>query len=72
MASEILAIDLSGIADPIVAPGDHVHFCPECYAFVGCEFACSCPEDLMLEDGAPCGSTAPCIFRSSVQGVDRE
>jgi hypothetical protein len=62
MEPEILVIDLSGFTDPVVAAGAHVHLCPICYAYVGCEYACSCPEDLTLTNGTPCGSTAPCLF----------
>lgn len=60
--NEILVIDLTGGPDPLVAAGEHVHFCPVCYEYVGCEFACSCPDDLALGNGTPCGSTAPCAF----------
>ena len=58
----ILVIDLSTPSVPVIPAGEHVHFCPVCYLYVGCEYACSCPDDLTLDDGTLCGSTAKCTF----------
>jgi hypothetical protein len=60
--TEITVIYLGRQPDPVIAAGQHVHMCPVCYRFVGCEYACSCPDDLIREDGAPCGSVATCAF----------
>jgi len=59
---EILAIRLYGDPVPVIPAGDHVHLCPSCFVYVGCEYACACPEDLTREDGTRCGSPALCIF----------
>lgn len=62
MRGDILVIDLTTPYVPVIEAGKHLHFCPVCYQYVGCAYACSCPGDLTLDDGTPCGSTAPCAF----------
>lgn len=62
MSELVLLIDLTSPAVPVVEAGQHVHLCPECFLYVGCEYDCSCFEDLMRSDGTPCGSPAMCAF----------
>lgn len=57
--------------DPIYGPGEHLHFCPECYGNEPCSFSCSCPEDLTLDDGTQRGSPAICENCCDREGVDK-